>query len=236
MKSTNPSLNVIIPVYNESSTIREILRKVTQISLVKEVVIVDDYSIDGTRSILKEIESEHTKSYYPYKLKVIYQDKNIGKGSAIRRGIKEVSGDLTIIQDADLEYEPNDYEKLVKPITNGIADVVYGSRFYYSKPLSGHTFGNKILTFLSNLTTRLHLTDMETCYKLFKTEIIKKIHLTSNRFGFEPEVTAKIAKSKYRIYEIPISYKKRDYKEGKKINWKDGFQAVWIILKYWLKS
>ena len=227
-------LTVVIPVYNEINTIGEILSRVLGIDLPKEVIVVDDYSIDGTREFLKKWESEIEKRSKD-QVRILFQPKNMGKGAALRLGFKEATGEIIIIQDADLEYHPREYPKLIEPILDGRADVVYGSRFLGTPRrvlMFWHTLGNKLLTFLSNLCTDLNLTDMETGYKVFKKEALDHIHLKSNRFGFEPEVTAKIAKMNYRIYEVPISYSGREYWEGKKIKWLDGLKAVFSILWY----
>jgi len=223
-------LSVVIPVYNEKNTIKEIVKKVKAVDLNKEIVIVDDYSTDGTREILKSMEGEVDK--------IIYHDKNQGKGAALRTGFNHITGDCVIVQDADLEYDPQEFHLLMKPILEDKADVVYGSRFLSGHPhrvlYLWHYLGNRFLTLLSNMFTNLNITDMETCYKLFRTEVIKDIKIEQNRFGFEPEITAKVARKKVRIYEVGISYYGRSYAEGKKINWKDGLKAIWCIIKYGL--
>ncbi|MEN8202381.1 MAG: glycosyltransferase family 2 protein [Bacteroidota bacterium] len=235
MKQT---LSVIIPAYNEEKTIQLILDQVLELNLEGigiEMVIINDCSTDGTRALVEDYISEHPDS----SIRLMDQEKNMGKGAAIRRGIEEAIGDFLIIQDADLEYDPQEYKDLLNPILNDKADVVYGSRFMGSNPhrilFFWHSIGNKMLTFLSNLFNNLNLTDMETCYKMFRSEVIKKIYLRENRFGFEPEVTAKISRVPgIRIYEVGISYYGRTYSEGKKINWKDGFRAIYCIVKYGL--
>lgn len=231
------TLSLIIPVYNEENTILSIIEKLLSVKLIenisKELIIVNDCSQDKSEEkILSYIDSNPSVD-----IKYFKHEINKGKGAAIHTGIRSAGGDYVIVQDADLEYDPNEINLLLKPILDGFADVVYGSRFMGGNPhrilFFWHTKGNKFLTFMSNLFTNLNLTDMETCYKLFKSEIIKKIELKENRFGFEPEVTAKIAKiPDIRIYEVGISYYGRTYKEGKKINWKDGFSALYCILKY----
>jgi len=228
-------LSVVIPCYNERATIRQILARVAAVPVVREIVVVDDCSTDGTREILREIRA----SWPPDRplLRVIEQPVNRGKGAALRTGFRHAAGELTIVQDADLEYDPREYPKLIQPILEGDADVVYGSRFagFPRRVLYfWHSFGNRLLTTLSNMATNLNLTDMETCYKVFKTEILRSLPIRSDRFGFEPEITAKSAKLGCRVYEVPISYHGRSYAEGKKIGWKDGLQALWIIFKYWL--
>ena len=224
-------ISIIIPCYNEVSTIEIIIDKIKKIEIDKEIIIVDDFSEDGSK---EKIKSDIKNKYSD--IIDIYHDRNMGKGAAIRTGISNATGEVIIIQDADLEYDPNDYHKLIRPIKNGYADVVYGSRFIGGSEKRvlyfWHTIGNKFLTILSNMFSNLNLTDMEVCYKAFKSEVIKNIDLKENRFGFEPEVTAKIAKKNIRIYEIGIKYFGRKYSEGKKITWKDGFSAIRCILKY----
>lgn len=241
----DPKLSVIIPVYNEKATIEEILRRVQDTRIRKEIVLVDDYSTDGTRQILEVILKRQAsgEQVAPAQdggdaiplsnVRVFFQEKNQGKGAALRRGFSEALGDIVLIQDADLEYDPRDYEKLLEPIVDGRADVVYGSRFL-GGPQRVHYFwhyvANKFLTLLSDIFTNLKLTDMETCYKVFRRETLEGIRIKSDRFGFEPEITAKIAKGNWRVYEVPISYAGRTYEEGKKITWKDGVRALWCIV------
>ena len=223
-------LTIIIPCFNEFNTIKQVIDKIIEVSPYEnEIIVIDDFSIDGSREILSEIEKTGIS-------KLILNEKNYGKGYCIKKGIKEATGDILIIQDADLEYDPSDYTKLIEPIKKNNADVVYGSRFVGSEEKRvlyyWHTLGNKFLTTLSNMFTNINLTDMECCYKAFKTEIIKEIDLKENRFGFEPEVTAKLAKKNIRIYEVGIKYFGRKYSEGKKITWKDGFVAIYCIIYY----
>ncbi len=231
------TLSVIIPAYNEEATILEILEVLYQLELPedldKEIVIIDDCSKDQTLSLVKNFIENHKD----LTIKLFSQPQNQGKGAALHKGIDLATGDFLIVQDADLEYDPNEYSLLLRPMLDGKADVVYGSRFMGGNPhrilFFWHTLGNKFLTFLSNMFTNLNLTDMETCYKLFRSEIIKGLTLKEKRFGFEPEVTAKISRiPKIRIYEVGISYYGRTYEEGKKINWKDGVWALWCIFRY----
>jgi glycosyltransferase involved in cell wall biosynthesis len=234
-------ISIIVPAYNEAATITLILDKLVNLSLInnikKEVIIVNDCSTDNTESIILDFLKANAQAEIVY----VKHEKNAGKGAAIHTGIQRATGDYLIIQDADLEYDPNEFNKLLKPVIDGYADVVYGSRFMGGSAhrilFFWHTIGNKFLTFLSNAFTNLNLTDMETCYKLFNTQIVKSIALKEKRFGFEPEVTAKIAKIKnIRIYEVGISYYGRTYAEGKKINWKDGVKAIYCIFRYNLFS
>ena len=227
-------ISIIIPCFNEINTVEKIIDKIIQQNLEDhEIIIIDDNSTDGTRKILKDRIKEKVT-------KIIYNEKNFGKGFSIKTGIDIASGDIILIQDADLEYDPSDYKKLLKPFKEGFADVVYGSRFIGSDEKRvmyfWHMVGNKILTLLSNMFTNLNLTDMEVCYKVFRADVIKKINLEENRFGFEPEITAKISKKNLRIYEIGVKYFGRTYSEGKKIGWKDGFSALRCIIKYNLFS
>ncbi len=231
-------LSVIIPAYNEEKTIVKLLQKVVDVTLIgdveKEVIVVNDCSTDNTKKVIEDFSATSNSN-----IKLFHQEKNQGKGAAIRKGIELASGDFLIVQDADLEYNPEEFNLLLQPAVDGVADVVYGSRFMGGKPhrilFFWHSLGNKFLTFLSNMFTNLNLTDMETCYKLIRSDYAKKIKLKENRFGFEPEITAKLSRIKgIRIYEVGISYYGRTYQEGKKIGWKDGFRAIYCIFKYGL--
>jgi glycosyltransferase involved in cell wall biosynthesis len=230
-------LSIVIPAYNEGPTIHLILEKIDSVQLIqelqKEIIVVDDCSTDDTVAKLKA----YCESHAHQEIQIVQHDKNKGKGAALHTGIKQATGDIVIVQDADLEYDPQEYNILIKPILDNFADVVYGSRFIGGKPhrilFFWHSIGNKILTFLSNAMTNLNLTDMETCYKVFRREVIQSLDLKEKRFGFEPEVTSKVARIKgIRIYEVGISYFGRTFEEGKKIGWRDGFRAIYCILKY----
>ena len=223
-------ISIIVPVYNEINTLEKVIDRLQEVpfcGLEKEIIIVDDYSTDGTRELMKDYEGMY---------KVFYHDYNQGKGAAIRTGLSHITGDIMVIQDADLEYDPADYDELIKLIIDGKADVVYGSRLSGGRPsrsfMFTHLLGNKLLTFITNLLYNTTLTDMETCYKAFRTDFIKGIEIKSNRFDFEPEITAKVLKRHPRLYELPISYYGREYAEGKKITWKDGIHAVIALVKY----
>ena len=233
-------LSVLMPVFNEAKTLEEAIRRVRGVAFPKEIIAVDDGSTDGSREILKRLEQEAAQNGVPGEFKVIFQPVNQGKGAAIRTGLAHATGDVVIIQDADLEYDPCDYPHLLAPILAGQADVVFGTRFSGGGPhrvlFFWHSLGNRLLTLFSNALTNLNLTDMEVGYKTFRTEIIKGMKLESNRFGFEPEVTVKVAKKKCRLYEVPISYHGRTYAEGKKITWKDGVVALDCLVRYWLKD
>ncbi len=227
-------VSVIMPVYNERNTLRAVVGRVLAVRQEVELICVDDGSRDGSREILAELQSQHSN------LRVLLQPENMGKGAGLRRGIQEATGDYVLIQDADLEYDPEDYPNLLDPLIQGRADVVYGSRFLGSRPhrvlYFWHSVGNRMLTLLSNCLTNINLSDMETCYKVFRREIIQAIPIEENRFGFEPEITVKIAKRRLRIYEVGISYWGRTYEEGKKIGWKDGVRCLWCLLKYSIKE
>ena len=227
-------LSVVMPVYNERGTLREVVRRVLEVPIDLELICVDDGSKDGSREILSELQRQ-----YP-QMRVFLQPHNMGKGAALRRGIQEAQGDYVIIQDADLEYDPAEYSVLLGPLDQGKADVVFGSRFLGSGPhrvlYFWHSVGNWLLTLMSNVFTDMNLSDMETCYKVFRREILQAIPIEENRFGFEPEITVKIAKRRLRVYEVGISYWGRTYEEGKKIGWKDGVRAVYCLLKYSLKE
>ncbi len=226
-------LSIIIPAYNETKTIREIVARVNRVDLLgldREIVIVDDGSTDGTREILQELSASPN-------VRVFFQPKNCGKGAAVWRGMQEATGDIMVIQDADLEYDPAELPQLIDPILRGVADVVFGSRFLGSPRghrvlYFWHSVGNRLLTLLSNMFSDLNLTDMETCYKALTHDVVRRLDLQSQRFGIEPEITCKVARLRARVYEIPISYNGRTYAEGKKIGFKDGVQAVWVILRY----
>lgn len=223
-------LSVVMPVYNEQATLRCVVERVLSVGLEIELLCVDDGSTDGSRQILADLEK-----HYP-RMRVLVQPRNMGKGAALRRGIQEATGDYVIIQDADLEYNPNEYPRLLEPLENGQADVVYGSRFLGAGPhrvlYFWHSVGNWFLTLLSSMITNLNMSDMETCYKVFRREVIQAIPIEEDRFGFEPEITVKIARRHLRVYEVGISYWGRTYAEGKKIGWRDGFQALWCLAKY----
>jgi glycosyltransferase involved in cell wall biosynthesis len=225
-------LSVVIPVFNEVDTVEQLVRSVQDVDIETEIILVDDASTDGSRQRLAELEREPG-------LRVLYHDRNRGKGAALRTGIAAATGDLVIIQDADLEYDPREFPRLVEPILDDRADVVYGSRFSGSESRGvmrfWHYLGNKVLTYLSNCFTNLYLTDMETCYKCFRREVIQDIEIEEDRFGFEPEITAKIARRGCRIWEVSISYRGRSMNEGKKIGWRDGVRAIWCIVKYNLR-
>ena len=224
---TDPLLSVVMPCYNEKATIEEIIRRVLAVRIRTELIVVDDGSSDGTRDILTRLAAEH-------KFKLIFQTQNGGKGAALRRGFEEVTGDLVVIQDADLEYSPEEFPQLIELICEGRADVVYGSRFLgrHRVFMFTHYVGNRFLTLVTNVLYNTMLSDMETCYKVMRTEVLRSMTLEANGFGIEPELTAKIFKRHYRVYEVPITYDGRGYDEGKKITWRDGFVALWVLLKF----
>jgi glycosyltransferase involved in cell wall biosynthesis len=227
-------LSVVTPIYDERATLREVVARILSVPLKIELICIDDGSRDGSRELLAALQTEHPQ------IKVLLQPRNMGKGAALRRGIQEATGDFVLIQDADLEYDPKDYPLLLEPLIQGKADVVYGSRFMGGAPhrvlYFWHFVGNWALTLLSNCLTNINLSDMETCYKVFRREVIQAIPLEENRFGFEPEVTVKVAKRRLRVYEVGISYQGRTYEEGKKIGWRDGVRALWVLLKYSIKE
>jgi glycosyltransferase involved in cell wall biosynthesis len=222
-------LSVVMPVYNEERTLEEIIRRVQAVDIEKEIIAVDDCSRDGSKRVLEELAKKWPN------LRVLAHEVNSGKGAAIATALRAVKGDVVIIQDSDLEYDPSDYDSLIKPIKDGRADVVFGSRFLggpHRVHLYFHYVANRFLTFVSNVFTNLNLTDMETCYKVFRREVADRLDLQSKRFGVEPEITAKVARMRARVYEVPISYSGRDFSEGKKISWKDGFPALWAIIYF----
>lgn len=242
-----PKLSVVIPAYNERATIEEVLRRVQAINIDKEIIVIDDGSTDGTRDFLQElgcgtqhnressIPAQGERQFRTDNIRVLFQERNQGKGAALRQGFKEARGEIVLVQDADLEYSPQDYHKLLEPLEQGVADVVYGSRFLggpHRALFFWHYVGNKFLTTLSNMCTNLNLSDVWTCYKVFKREVLQQVVLDENRFGFEPEVTAKVVKGGWRVYEVPISYYGRTYADGKKITWRDGLKSIWYILRY----
>lgn len=243
-------LSVVVPVFNERRTIEEIIRRIQAVAIEKEILIVDDGSTDGTREFLADLvrlcdakpEVERTREGRPQarvdNIRIFFQEKNCGKGAALRRGFKEARGQIVVIQDADLEYDPQDFFGLIEPIERGEADVVYGSRFLGGGPhrvlLFWHYVGNKFLTTLSAMVTNLNLSDVWTCYKAFRREVLEPIEIRENRFGFEQEITIKISRNGWRVYEIPISYYGRNYAQGKKITWRDGFRGLWCIVRYGL--
>jgi len=224
---TDPLLSVVMPVFNERATIEEIIPRVLAVPIRVELIVVDDGSTDGTRDLLTALQKQHT-------FKLIFQPKNAGKGAALRRGFQDVTGDLVVIQDADLEYSPEELPDLIDLICKGRADVVYGSRFLgrHRVFLFTHYLGNRLLTSITNVLYNTMLSDMETCYKVMRTEVLRSFRLEANGFGIEPELTAKIFKRHYRVYEVPISYDGRGYEEGKKITWRDGVVALWVLLKF----
>ncbi len=236
-----PKLSVVIPVYNERATVEELLHRVEAVNIDKEIIIVDDCSTDGTREFLQDLAARNDghNSVRVDNVRVLLQDRNEGKGAALRRGFREARGEMVIVQDADLEYDPQEYSHLLEPIERGLADVVYGSRFLggpHRVLFFWHSLGNRFLTMLSNMFTNLNLSDVWTCYKAFRRGVLQNMDLRENRFGFEPEVTAKVARGNWRVYEVPISYYGRTYAQGKKITWKDGASGIWCVLRYNLFS
>jgi len=244
-------VSIVIPVYNERATIEELLRRVQASNIDKEIIIVDDGSTDGTREFLQQMvrtsDADPADVKLPHtgyrlrteNIRIFFQERNRGKGAALRRGFQEARGDVVLVQDADLEYDPEDYHRLLEPIERGVADVVYGSRFLggpHRVLFYWHYVGNRLLTTFSNMLTNLNLSDVWTCYKVFRREVLQEVELSEDRFGFEPEVTAKVAKGNWRVYEVPISYYGRTYAEGKKITWRDGLKGVWSILRYGLRN
>ncbi|HME61585.1 MAG TPA: glycosyltransferase family 2 protein [Candidatus Binatia bacterium] len=230
-------LSVLVPVYNEERTLEEVVRRVCAVQMAKEIILVDDGSKDRSREILDRLKDQSRRANDPLnQIKVFFQSENQGKGAAIKTAISHVTGDVVIVQDADLEYDPKDYPALLEPIQDGSADVVYGTRFAgggaHRVLFFWHSLGNRTLTLLSNMLTNLNLSDMEVGYKVFRAEVLKSIELKSNRFGFEPEITMKLAKKRYRFYEVPISYHGRTYEEGKKITWKDGLAALYCMIRF----
>jgi glycosyltransferase involved in cell wall biosynthesis len=230
-------LSVLVPVYNEERTLEEVVRRVCAVQMAKEIILVDDASKDRSREILDRLKDQSRRANDPLnQIKVFFQSENQGKGAAIKTAISHVTGDIVIVQDADLEYDPKDYPALLEPIQDGSADVVYGTRFAgggaHRVLFFWHSLGNRTLTLLSNMLTNLNLSDMEVGYKVFRAEVLKSIELKSNRFGFEPEITMKLAKKRYRFYEVPISYHGRTYEEGKKITWKDGLAALYCMIRF----
>jgi glycosyltransferase involved in cell wall biosynthesis len=246
-----PELSVVVPVYNERATIEEILRRIQAVDIEKEILIIDDASTDGTREFLVDLaarpgsgagvmtSTEGSSGFRADSIRTFFQEKNYGKGAALRRGFQEARGQIVVVQDADLEYDPQDYLALIEPIRRGQADVVYGSRFLggpHRVLLFWHYVGNKFLTTLSNALTDLNLSDVWTCYKAFSREVLNQIHLQEDRFGFEQEITVKISKNSWRVYEVPISYFGRNYAEGKKITWRDGLRGLWCMVRYSLEA
>ena len=251
MADHRPKLSVVIPVYNERATVEELLRRVQAVDIDKELIVVDDCSTDGTREFLQALDAttrqtpavmqqpQSDRQLRTENIRVLFQEENRGKGAALRRGFGEARGTVVLVQDADLEYDPNEYHRLLTPIEQGVADVVYGSRFLgetHRVLFYWHSVGNTFLTTLSNMFTNLNLSDVWVCYKAFKRDVLAHITLKEDRFGFEPEVTAKIAKGRWRIYEVPVSYYGRTYAEGKKITWKDGMRALLCIVRYRLSN